>query len=59
VIRAIPALLAGHGIGYPVGDPLQMPGTFMVHRGRVIRHHHHAFAGEQLDLKRFLASAAA
>jgi hypothetical protein len=26
-----------HGIGYPEGDPLQMPGSFLVHRGRVER----------------------
>ena len=57
VHRAIPALLAGHGIGYPVGDPLQMPGAFMVHRGRVISHHHHAFAGEQVDFRTFASKA--
>ena len=57
ILRAVPALLAGHGIGYPVGDPLQMPGAFMVHRGRVISHHHHAFAGEQVDFRTFASKA--
>ncbi len=49
VLRAVPALLRGHRIGYPVGDPLQMPGAFLIHRGRLVRHHHHAHAGQKVD----------
>ena len=25
-----------HGVGMPVGDTLQMPGTFLVHKGKVL-----------------------
>lgn len=57
VLRAIPALLRGHGIGYPVGDPLRMPGAFVIHRGRVVAHHHHRFAGERVDIRALAASA--
>ena len=46
VLRAVPALLAGHGLGYPVGDPLRMPGAFVVHRGRVVAGRAATFAGE-------------
>ena len=57
VLRAIPAFLAGHGVGYPVGDPLQMPGAFLVHRGRVVNHRHAAYAGEPVDFRSLLAGS--
>lgn len=59
VARALPALLAGHGIGYPVGDPLQMPAAFVIHRGRVLHHQHHAYAGEPVDFRSLLGAARA
>lgn len=31
------AVVDGHGMGRPIGDVLQMPGAFIVHRGRVVR----------------------
>ncbi len=46
-VRAMAA--ARHGVGYPVGDPLQMPGTALLHRGRVLAVHRHRFAGERPD----------
>lgn len=46
-LRAIAA--ARHGVGHPVGDPLQMPGTMLLHRGRVLHVHRHGFAGERPD----------
>ena len=46
-VRAIGA--ARHGVGHPVGDPLQMPGTMLLHRGRVLHVHRHRFAGERPD----------
>ena len=58
VLRAIPAFLAGHGIGYPVGDPLRMPAVFVLERGRVVAHHHHRFAGERVDFRALAASRA-
>ena len=30
-------VVMGHGLGMPVGDVRQMPGAFLVHRGRVVR----------------------
>lgn len=56
VLRAIPAFLAGHGIGYPVGDPLRMPAVFVLERGRVVTHHHHRFAGERVDFRALAAA---
>lgn len=57
ILKAIPALLSGHGIGYPVGDPLQMPASFVVHKGRVLSHHHHTYAGEREDFPGLLKTA--
>lgn len=37
ITRAVEALLHGHMIGKFVGDTMQMPGAFLVHRGRVLR----------------------
>jgi hypothetical protein len=56
VLRAVPAFLAGHGIGYPVGDPLRMPAVFVLERGRVVTHHHHRFAGERVDFRALAAA---
>ncbi len=47
LVRAIAA--ARHGVGYAIGDPLQMPGTALVRDGRPIRVHRHRFAGERPD----------
>jgi peroxiredoxin len=47
VRRAIGAMLRGHGIGAPIGDPLQMPGVFRVHRGRIDRTFRHRYAGDR------------
>jgi len=46
-LRAIAA--ARHGVGHPVGDPLQMPGTALLADGRLRHVHRHAFAGERPD----------
>jgi hypothetical protein len=59
VLRAVPALAAGHGVGYPVGDPLRMSGAFVIHRGRVLHHRHHEFAGERVDFRSLLQAARA
>jgi hypothetical protein len=40
---------AGHGVGRPQGDPLQMPGTFLIHRGEIVRAHRHVDAADRPD----------
>jgi peroxiredoxin len=47
------ALVAGHGLGRPEGDPFQMPGAFVLHRGGVaaaFRHHSSADRPDYLAL---------
>lgn len=39
VLRACGALLRGHGVGRPVGDPTVMPGTFVVKGAHVLWAH--------------------
>lgn len=40
---------AGLGVGRPQGDPLQMPGTFVIHRGRIVREHCHRDVADRPD----------
>ena len=47
--RGAAALLAGHGIGRLEGDGFQMPGAFVVSRGRVLRAFRHASAADRPD----------
>ena len=35
--RYLQALANGHGIGMLTGDGLQLPGVFLLHRGRIIK----------------------
>jgi peroxiredoxin len=41
VWRVVVAGSAGHRVGKVLGDAFQMPGTFLVHKGRVIREFRH------------------
>ncbi|CAN5824758.1 hypothetical protein BH11PLA1_BH11PLA1_00650 [soil metagenome] len=50
------ATLRGHGVGKLEGDGFQMPGAFVIHRGRVVRAHRHATAAERPDLKELACS---
>jgi hypothetical protein len=45
------AALRGHGVGKLEGDGFQMPGAFVIHRGRVVRAYRHATAADRPDLK--------
>lgn len=40
---------AGHGVGALAGDGTQMPGAFLLHRGRVVRRFMHATAADRPD----------
>ena len=45
VWAGVRAALRGHGVGRPVGDPMMMPGWFLVHDETVIWQHVHDHAG--------------
>lgn len=48
--RAILALFRGHGVGMLEGDGFQLPGTFLIHRGEIVRAHPAKDAADQPDL---------
>lgn len=52
VACSLRAAAKGHGIGRPVGDPLQMPGLFYVSGGTVLWRHDFAHAGDHPDFDR-------
>lgn len=43
------SIVAGHLPGRIKGDPLQLPGAFLLHRGQVIRGHVYRNAGDKPD----------
>lgn len=49
VLRGIPALLRGHGVGRLVGDGFQMPGVFLVRDGVVARAFRHRSVADRPD----------
>ncbi|MFN0133351.1 MAG: SelL-related redox protein, partial [Phycisphaerales bacterium] len=55
-IAGVLAAFRGHGIGKLEGDGFQMPGAFVIHRGRAVRAYHHATAADRPDLKEFACS---
>ena len=58
ILRGIPVTFQGHGFGFPAGDPLQLPGAFLIERGRVTRHQRAAYAGEPVDFEGLLGECA-
>ena len=42
-------LLEGHGIGYPAGDVLQLPGVFLLDDCQVVRSFRHKTAADRPD----------
>lgn len=44
-------IAAGHGIGTPVGDPLRMPGVFLIHNGDVLREFRHESVADRPDYR--------
>lgn len=47
--RGVEAFAAGHSLGFPVGDPMQMPGVFLIHEGRMVRAFRHDTAADRPD----------
>lgn len=56
VKRCGEALLGGHSIGKVQGDILQMPGAFLVHKGRVLNSFRHKHPGDRPDYLRLCNS---
>jgi thiol-disulfide isomerase/thioredoxin len=53
--RGLEALRGGHGFGLPIGDPLQMPGIFLVYREEIVQEYRHKTAGDRPDYLRLAA----
>lgn len=41
--------LLKHGLGIPEGDPFQMPGTFLIHKGKIIKSFVHKSIADRPD----------
>ena len=50
------AAMRGHGVGRIQGDPFQMPGTAIIHRGVVVRKLVHRTAADRPDYETFACS---
>lgn len=48
-MRGMQATLAGHFVGKLAGDGLQMPGAFLIHRGKILQAYRHKHAGDRPD----------
>ncbi|MBX3376798.1 MAG: hypothetical protein KF678_07325 [Phycisphaeraceae bacterium] len=57
VVAGLKGLARGLGVGRPSGDPFQMPGTAMIHRGEVVWKHAHRDAAECPDYCELIAAA--
>ena len=51
LLRGIRAALRGHGIGPLGGDGFQMPGAFVISRGRIVRSFRHRSAADRPDFE--------
>ncbi len=51
-LRGIGAAIKGHGVGLPVGDPLVMPGSYLVQDDRVLWSHDAQHAGDHPDYEK-------
>jgi hypothetical protein len=48
-LRGAQAFFSGHRVGTLTGDGTQMPGTFLLHQGRVVRSYIHRTAADRPD----------
>jgi peroxiredoxin len=54
----VAGILHRHGVGAMVGDGFQMPGAFIVHKGRIVRAFRHRDASDRPDYARLTDGAA-
>ncbi len=48
-MRGFNAWISGHGIGALNGNGFRMPGTFLIHRGKIVRSFRHATSADRPD----------
>ena len=53
LLAGLRGALRGYGLGRPDADPFQMPGTAVIHRGRVLRQFIHQSAADRPDYEGF------
>jgi peroxiredoxin len=46
------AIIEGHGFGKLMGDGFQMPGVFLIHKGKILKDFRHRTAAERPDYQR-------
>lgn len=56
MLAGIRGLMRGMGVGRPDGDPFQMPGTAVIHKGLVIRSVRHRTAADRPDYESLVCS---
>ena len=49
------AIVKGFSGGKPVGDPLQLPGAFLLHNGKIIREYRHRTPADRPDYEAMAA----
>jgi peroxiredoxin len=57
LVRGVQALIAGHGLGLPSADSSQMPGLFLIYRGRILRRFRHRTVADRPDYLKMCAEA--
>ena len=50
------AVVKGHGMGLPDGDPLLMPGVFLIYQDRILRAFYHRSAADRPDYRQICAA---
>jgi hypothetical protein len=55
--RGLQAAFKGHGIGWPVGDPLLMPGAFLMRGDQMLWSHEYRHVGDHPNLADVVAYA--
>lgn len=56
IVAGLRGLFRGYGFAFPRQDPFQMPGTAVVHRGRVVRQYVHRSAADRPEFAQLACS---